>query len=53
MLIKAIKKFEFEDILNSYPEYYKEFVASFEVENVQGTNRSMGFGSLGTLGENR
>jgi hypothetical protein len=30
MLIRAIKKFEFEDILNSYPEYYKEFVASFE-----------------------
>lgn len=57
MLIRAISKFKFEEIIHSYPEYYKEFLDSFEKPasfiNPLGSARSMGFGLLGSIDDNR
>lgn len=57
MLVRAISKFKFEEILHSYPSYYKEFLASFEKKALSAdqlrSDRSMGFGLLGSISDNR
>lgn len=57
MLIRAISKFKFEEILNNYPEFYKKFLDSFEKPaseiNPIDSARSMRFGLLGSIDMNR
>ena len=55
--VNRIDKFKFEEILHSYPSYYKEFFASFEKQALSGdqlrSDRSMGFRLLRSISDNR